>query len=715
LFVLGPGGCTSVSPPALEDFAQVYPSALFFRQPEYEARDGEISYEEWEKRYLPLDGIVGKVLSEEIYYTQRNNLNWFLQYKARNPSKMVLLHYNGTGRRATDETTTKFFSGHWLYYKGTRLTKPISNRTQKVLRVQDTSVFKMKRYRTGVADDIAIVRVDANGRPRWETAEHVRITGIDPRNKTITVQRGRYGTRKNTFPKGSYLAAHVTTGPYRFNDAPQNNIPLWAYNFSTLCPKDARGRNCGDALADYLAEKLGPGGDLSSFDGITIDVFSWVIRFGHPIRNIDVNTDGRADSDMMGGVNVVGLGANRFLRALRERLGSDKLILSDGHIPGESQRGFEHLNGIESEGYPDMSDFMLDHLSRGENIFNFWRANSASPSFNYANFKYKQTRPKRYRNTFIEPNLSRDRSYRKLRLALASALFTDSAFAYGVREEGMPPEVTMPPEVMWRDKGVKARVFDELWKGTAQQPHWLGQPLGPPVHLAQRTPDLLEGRGQSWPDLFVERFEGRGVAFSRAGTQEAPILAIRSTNSSERELSFMLPGIEVAGKDLFISLRLRAEPLEGFPASVPRQVEVWAVPSGEAPKQLNKEFSWAGGEPFEATLYYQDVGPGTVHLKSVVEGGQRVFFEKITAHSAADGRYREYEGGIVFANPSTREYTFNVGVLFKELLDSGVMIRRIEGTANQDPLTNDGSEVGEQLTLSAKNALFVEKVKPPAG
>src|ERR671914_454205 len=45
----------------LEIFRQGYPRALFFRQSEVEARGGNYSYEEWEKRYLPLGGIVGKV------------------------------------------------------------------------------------------------------------------------------------------------------------------------------------------------------------------------------------------------------------------------------------------------------------------------------------------------------------------------------------------------------------------------------------------------------------------------------------------------------------------------------------------------------------------------------------------------------------------------------------------------------------------------------
>jgi hypothetical protein len=442
---------------------------------------------------------------------------------------------------------------------------------------------------------------------------------------------------------------------------------------------------------------------------MVFDVFSWIIAFGRPLQEIDVNTDGRADRGIVGRVNVVGVGVYQFIKALRERL-PGKLILADGHAPRESQRGFGILNGMESEGYPDKYDIRLDHLSRGENLFDYWKENSASPSFNFMNFRYKQRSPERWRNTFIEPNLSEDRSYRKLRLALASILFTDSAFTYGGQEQALPPEV------VWRDAPgvdpVRVRVFDELWKGTAQEPHWLGQPLGEAVHLATRdgedptreAPDLFGGRGESWQDLFIEgRFSGEGVSFSRGGTETEPVLVISNTRSERPPgMSFTLSGIEVPGKDLFVSLRLRAEPLENFPSSVPRRVDVRAVPSGAGISSANKEFTWAGEEPFSASFYYQDVGPGTVHLKFWVEGEQRMYFESLKAHSATDGRYREYEGGVVFANPSTRAYTFDVGTLFP-----GVKLRRIRGSANQDHQTNDGSLLGDKLTLSANNGLFV--------
>src|SRR4051794_18901694 len=89
LFVLGLGGfgCSHREEDAhlegsrtgLEVFRQGYPRALFFRQSETEARGGKFSYEEWEKRYLALNGIVGKVLDETNEHAgKQDNLPFFL-------------------------------------------------------------------------------------------------------------------------------------------------------------------------------------------------------------------------------------------------------------------------------------------------------------------------------------------------------------------------------------------------------------------------------------------------------------------------------------------------------------------------------------------------------------------------------------------------------------------------------------------------------------
>lgn len=690
VLALGPRGLAldgaGAQVPGLEIFEQGYPRAFFFRQVEDDARAGRLSFEQWEKKYLPLNGIMGKALNEARDYNDHNNLSFFLRYKANNPTKAVFIHYHGTGRRVRDGATD-FFAGHWLYYRGTKLTKPVGEeRSASVLSVADTSAFRLERIRD-IGDDIVIARVGDGGRTDWSNAEHVRLKAINKEAKTITVERGAYGTRPLSFPAGSYLAAHVAT-PQNDAVALGQDALLWSYNFSSVCPRDAGGRDCGEALADYLAGKFGPGGELSSLDGIVFDVLSSVVRFASPISQVDVDADGRADGGVIGGTNVVGPGTVSFLGALRDRL-PDKIIMADGHIPTASQRGFRVLNGIESEGFPGRTDLDLDRISSGENIFRFWKENSTFPSLNYVNFKYRDAG--RYRNTFREPNLSEDKTYRKARLALASAQFTDAAFTYY-------SPIWSPPEKLWREGGVMVHVLDELWQGLDQRPNWLGMPLGPAVLPAAGARDLLEGRGETWPQEFVGRFGGRGVEFEQ---DPASGMIIRSAGSDpDRTLAFALPGLRVPSRDLFVSLRLRSDDaLRGYSPAVGRRVNVAAAPAG---RQGASEFTWANDEAFTAEFHFRDVGPGEVNLRFWVEGEGQLFFEKLTARPGSGAGYREFENGVVFSNPSNHPYTFDLGRLLP-----GVALRRLPGSSSQDPRTNNGQSLGEKLTLGARDALFV--------
>jgi hypothetical protein len=708
LLVLGAGGCiwngreedspNDSSPPDLEIFRKGYPRAFFFRQTETEARSGNLSYEMWEKRYLPLNGIVGKVLDESSEHSGKyDNLPFFLQYKENNPSKAVLLHYHGAGRRATD-TTTDFFAGHWFYYKGTNLTRQVdASPDTTLLHVEDTSVFSLDRG-VGVGDDIAIAPVGDDGKPDWGSAEQARLEEIDAENETITVERGAYGTEPRFFSAGSYLAAHVLTAPYPSESAPVRDVTLWSYNFSTIGPRDDKGRNGADALVDYLAEKLEPGGPLATFDGLVFDVLSFGVRNGHPVADVDVDTDGVEDGGIIDGVDVVGLGTIEFAEALRERL-PDKIIMADGQKPDKSQRSFQFLNGIESEGFPDIDDVELDHLSRGMNILGFWKENSAAPSVNYVSFKYvDRETEKAGRNTFEKSNSSEDQSYRKLRLVLALTQFADAVFTY--------PKEWAPPETLWEQENVMVRVFDELWQGVEQNPNWLGMPQGAAVHLATESPDLLSGQGESWSQDLIERMNGEGVEFSKDASP-AMVVETTDTNSDtdtpvlEKTMAFTLPEIDVPGEDLFVSLRLRADPLESYPASIGRRVYLTATPNGDA-DQAVEEFTWTNEKPFTATFYFKDVGPGSVDLSFEVEGDRPVFFERLSGHSATDAMYREFENGAVFANPSAHPYTFDLGRLFPD-----ASFRRLQGSGSQDPQTNDGQLLDEQLTLGPKDGLFV--------
>jgi hypothetical protein len=197
---------------------------------------------------------------------------------------------------------------------------------------------------------------------------------------------------------------------------------------------------------------------------------------------------------------------------------------------------------------------------------------------------------------------------------------------------------------------------------------------------------------------------GEEVAFAQDSSQG---MVVESTNSDadtpvlEKTMSFTLPEINVTGEDLFVSLRLRADPLEDYPASIGRRVYVSATPDGDT-DQAVEEFTWVNEKPFTATFYFKDVGPGPVDLSFEVEGDQLVFFEKLITHSATDAMYREFENGAVFANPSTHPYTFDLERLFP-----GASFRRLEGSEGQDPQTNDGQPLGEELTLGPKDGLLV--------
>lgn len=608
----------------------------------------------------------------------------------------------------------------------------------------------------GVNDDIAITLRGAGGRPDWNRVEQVRLRGINAAAKTITVQRGAYGTRLMSFPAGSYLAAHVVVGPYAQAGVAGETIALWAYNLSTNGPKDNNGRNGIDALVSYLEETFEgigpPAPDLSFFDGISIDILFFALRASQA-NLVDANGDGRADGAVINGVDVWGPGQTAFIEQLRAALPT-KIIMSDGQFPFESQRSFGQLNGIEAEGYPDLWDNNLQKLSQGSNSFAFWNAaakNSELPNMSYVNYKFKdQFGAKTPRNTFKEPNLRQDQSYKKLRLTLASALFTDTFFtnAGDWRSEGLwaPPDVLLNGEP---DTGVKTPIFDEYWRGVDQVPNWLGQPIarGPngdtsAVSLAAETPDLLGGRFSpppgSWAPNFAASFTGKGVAFNpiydpptatsgpvvgmtvRPVPQTGPLL--------RRGFSFSLLAPETgitlpAGEpDLYVTLRLEADPLQRPPYAdyVARRVYVTAVPDGTVPAV--ESFTWAGQEAFTATFNFRRVGPGPVRLDFKVEGDTPVRILGLTAHAAPDAVYREYDNGAVFANASDRPFNFVFSELNPPLTGS---FRRILGRPEQANVegiddakkaegrqANDGTDVGTTLEIPARDALLV--VRKPA-
>ncbi len=102
-----------------------YPRAFFFRRSEDLITAG---YENWEKTFNRLGGIMGKTLNEELV-NRKISLPFFQKFKQNNPTQAVFLHYNGNARDPLDGEI--FFPGYWLYYEGTPLLQNIDNGSQQ--------------------------------------------------------------------------------------------------------------------------------------------------------------------------------------------------------------------------------------------------------------------------------------------------------------------------------------------------------------------------------------------------------------------------------------------------------------------------------------------------------------------------------------------------------------------------------------------------------
>ena len=655
-----------------------YPRAFFFRQAEGTAARLSVSYEDWEETFGRLMGIEGKVLDEEVVGRSVRNIDFFTRFKERHPNQLVLLHFNGNARDPRWESD-RFFAGHWVYHNGARITSDIPAREGVMdIAVEDTRLFKvnMGRYRDK-NEDIGLCVLDAKGRPDWSQSEQVQLVSVDRENGTIRVRRGCYGTVPRAFSGGrSYAAAHATEGPWG-----KNNHLMWFYNYSTHCPRDALGRTCSDVLVDHLAELYAPDGPLATFDGLEFDVLHFRCGGGGSGRGPDCDADGRADGGNHGGVNTYGVGVTEFCRQLRDRLGEDRLILADG-MGERNQRAFGLLNGIESEGWPHLSDHVIQGWSGGLNRHFFWAQNARTPAFNYINHKFRVPSGEPGQPLRAEVPFSTDR------LVFAVAAFTDSAVCYS--------------DAPANDPDGRLGIWDELRMGTENHLGWLGRPLGPTRRAAAGQQELL---GLGTPRIgasLMTRFRARQAQFSlREG-----VLKVEARGENEANLWFRLTDIPTDGPDLLVLVSARGAPMQGYPSEVARMMRAGIPGSGGGSLSGVRYMTWVNGEDFESSFYFPSITSRSVDLEFTVEGPEPIWISRIEVYPHPEAMYREFENGLVLANPSPRPYTFDLACLLP-----GQRFRRLKGSVGQDPLVNDGSPVPGTVTLGSKDALFLVKGK----
>ncbi|MCX7014168.1 MAG: hypothetical protein NTW86_16730 [Candidatus Sumerlaeota bacterium] len=422
---------------------------------------------------------------------------------------------------------------------------------------------------------------------------------------------------------------------------------------------------------DELAGRFGAGGLCETFDGVEFDVLMYNLGNSNATRGPDCDADGAKDAGVIGGFNVYGAGVIEFCRELRQKMGEGKFIMADGMGEG-NQRAVGILNGIESEGWPALSDSAIDDWSGGINRHFFWEANGRAPVFNYINHK------------FTVPGGSGQQQevpYSTHRLVFAAAHFLNAGICYSYT----PPKTGSELVGVW----------DEFWKGTAHEIGWLGQPLGPARRLAEEQPDVFGGAGSPATSAILSKFAGTNMTFTIDGGR----VKVTATGGAT-ELGFNLKNVPLSGPDIYLSITAHGDPLPGYPPEMPR---VMTVKSTEGITTPTEHMTWANGQDFTSTFYYGDVIGATGKFHLTVEGTGPIWLT-LTGRAHPDAVVREFEHGAIVANPSLHDYAFDLASLFP-----GQSFRRFQGTALQDPATNNGALISSPLTLHSKDALFMVK------
>jgi hypothetical protein len=652
-----------------------FPRAFVFRQSEVLAQLR--SYDDWASAFAMFDTIEGKLVAEERNDTvTERNIEYFSRFKQDRPDATVIWHLNGRGRLPEFETDG-WWAGYWLYRAGTTLTAPVTA-DDTTLAVASTTVFDLEFDAFGDKwSDVVLTPADEHGAPTFATAEQIRVVAVDNVANTITVERGRYGSTAASWPAGTYAAQHLTGGPWY----PGGN-KIWFYNYSSVAPQDPDGRTVVDVVCDQIGASVAPDGALEFVDAIQLDA---VPSRGTRPSGLDANADGKVDSGVINGINVYEKGAIAFYERLHEVIG-DRLLIIDGHAGQRSTQ--TAINGVEFEGFPTRTDDDAALWSQGMNLLRHAARFSPEPALSYPMFKLVDWQPD-------QPG-----RFRQFRLALAASLIAGTRFTFF--HEPHPGTLNIDPGAPVANRFT---IWDELIAGTRQQAGWLGQPVAPPVHLGEHRPDLLARRGIDMPDDFVAAWTGPDLVATRASTGTKPIVVFSSASTSH-DLTARFASIATTGDDLLVSVDMMSVAPRGYPQSVPRYVKVTASRAGGDPQT---QIALAGPDWMRARFYFRGIGAGDVKVAFAFDGSRPARLRAMTARGAADVVFRRFEHGAAFTNPSLNEYRFNVANLAP-----GATYRRIQGSADQDPTTNNGALVGATLTVPPLDALVVANATAPA-
>jgi len=677
----------------LEVFTAGFPRTLLFRP-------SPVAIERWHRSgkldeiLCCFNGNTMKYVGEEgPYFPELPKI--MSAFKRRHPRKLCLLHLNGEARTITHRVFhERYFPGHWVYRPGVILKTDLTA-SATAIPVDDVRPFAQRvPLRRGnqiigeMLPSIILVPLDSKGNRLWYESEYAQIIAIDPRLRTLTVQRGQYFSQARSFQAGRTYIAPMHCEHW--------NGLEWTLNMSTACPKDKNGETAADVCLREIKEWCSPGGPAGHVDGIGFDVIYFLAKF----PGWDLDNDGKADDGVApDGRRFFLEGVYNFLKRLRAAMGEDFLLTSDGWDP-KNQRAVGVFNGIESEGLCAPNDAWRQY-ARTLNVHTYWNLH------NNAKYRYSYITSK-----MLHPDDQKMR-LQLCRLGLATACILEVSYC-SVEDSGRKDGLPMIPE---------------MHRGVAQEMNWLGQPVGPIVFLTKTAPDLLSGKGQFVTPEFARSLETKRCKVTASA--DGSLLIQGTSNNPYDTMEVTLRGIRITKGDLTIFFEAMAvEPLQGFDREdrIPRLITLHA---DGLPKYADERgrlsmynditayMGTAGFTPQYGYFRRAGDGRGIIDLTFRFEDQGACKIRNLTIHNAPLAMVREFEKGVVLVNPSQETVVFNLERLIPTL--RGVRLRRIKADPNayqkspeiDEMLSyNDGRfENTRHIEVPPLNALFLEKVQ----
>ncbi len=599
------------------------------------------------------------------------------------PNKIITLQdaYGGI----SESQFTEVWPGHILYKAGTLISKDLAP-TDNSLFVQELNRIAPNKKR---ANDInrkfpltlTIYALNDRGKPDWSQAEHVTLNNID--NNKLTIQRGQWGTKPLAFKAGkAVIAAHMMFWTQQ-----------WQLNLSLDSPRDGKNNlTAAEWYAQMIAKRLLESGA----DGIEFDVTRWT--WGYPLANpMDINNDLIPDFGYINGINSFGLGGQIFFHELRKIVGLDKIIQADSNDAMYGARGWKYLNGIQMESFPLANDF--NRFSPSFTHLRLWVNNAeAIPKVSYP---FTKTPTTVFANDYLPDGSKTDFRFR-VGFAAACLLGMPHPFA-SVNNVKFDPA-----NAVGDDKSEIFGLFnwDEYHGGDLNNWQWLGhiQDTLQQDLTGMNNINLLDKAVWQWTisNDFTADHNQVNQSFS------ANVKQIPSNILPEQ----MWTGVQLAPKDGGLrnlqpgheyTLEFEAQGGDSWQYGgqnfdrVPRMVTISGAISGKTEKPLSVlvDSQW---RTYRLSFIADSSGQATpVFGVSEQIGTTEIRNIKLFA-GGAERWSREFEKGLVLLNMTERPWKVAV---------KNNAYKRLKGT--QAPEINTGELIGNEVTVPARDALFLVK------